>query len=289
MVVEDARPPAPGDVLRQHDERDRRRLVGRPGGVQHVEVGLERAGQGAVRRLDDDERHAGQLPLPAVAKGLGVLGVLGDEDRPDVLGDRPPDVHRLDDRPSDPGDRDDDPFLALRAGEDEIPTDRELPPRRVVLELDEQHRPDDQGNEDHDEVGAVGELHRGDDDEHDGGQDRAKAVDRRPPPPATLPVAGPVADHPDLRQREAHEHPDRVERDQRVGVPAEEHEQRGRDRGEEHDPVAEREPVAAEGELARDVAVDREQRGQPRERVEARVRGEEQDQRRAGLEKVEQR
>ena len=48
-----------------------------------------------------------------------------------------------------------------------------------------------------------------------------------------------------------------------------------------------REPVAAEGELAREEAVLAEDRGQPRERGEGGVGGQEQEQRGEGLEEVE--
>ena len=68
LVVEHPVPPAPGDVLGQDDDRERRLLVRRPGLVEDVEVGDDRRDQRPVRRLDDDERHAGELPLPALAQ-----------------------------------------------------------------------------------------------------------------------------------------------------------------------------------------------------------------------------
>ena len=80
-----------------------------------------------------------------------VLGVVGDEHGPDVVGDRPADVDRLDDRPVDARDRDDDPLLAVRRREHDVVADRELAPRRVVLAVDEQHHPDEERDEDHDE------------------------------------------------------------------------------------------------------------------------------------------
>ena len=61
-----------------------------------------------------------------------------------------------------------------------------------------------------------------------------------------------------------------------------------RDRRQQHDAPRVGEPVAAERELARHVAVLGQDRGQAREGVEARVRGEEQDQRRARGEGDEQ-
>ena len=57
---------------------------------------------------------------------------------------------------------------------------------------------------------------------------------------------------------------------------------------EDDDPVGEREPIAAQRELARHVAVLGQDREQPWEGIEAGVRGQEQQQRRERLEQVEQ-
>ena len=73
-----------------------------------------------------------------------------------------------------------------------------------------------------------------------------------------------------------------------MGGTAEDHDQAGGQGGQDDDPVREREPVAAQGELARHVPVARKDREQPRERVEARVRGEEEQQRGERLEQVEE-
>ena len=67
LVVEDPLPPVAGDVLGDDDERDRRLLVRRPGSVEDVEVGEQRPDERPVRRLDDDERDARHLALPALA------------------------------------------------------------------------------------------------------------------------------------------------------------------------------------------------------------------------------
>ena len=91
-----------------------RLLVRRPGQVEDVEIGRQRPDQGAVRRLDDHQRDAGNLALPLPAELLGRVGVLGDEHRADVRRQRPPEVDGLDDGAVDPVDRDDDPLLAMR-------------------------------------------------------------------------------------------------------------------------------------------------------------------------------
>ena len=114
-------------------------------------------------------------------------------------------------------------------------------------------------------------------------------VDAEAPAPARLPDPQPVPDHPDLAEREAQEHADRVQRDQRVGVAAEGPQDPEGDGREQHDPPRVRQPVAAERELAGHVAVLGQDRGEAREGVEARVRGEEQDQRGARRERVEER
>ena len=116
-------------------------------------------------------------------------------------------------------------------------------------------------------------------------QPKALIASRRRQP--GRPLAPPMADHPGLADREVDEHADGVERDDQVGLAAEQHDQRRGDRGQDDDPVAEREPVAAERELARHVAVDREDREQAREGVEARVGGQDEEQRREPLEQEE--
>jgi hypothetical protein len=145
------------------------------------------------------------------------------------------------------------------------------------LPLDEQHHRDQQWNEDDDQVRAIAELLGHHDDEDDRGQHRADGVDDAPPAPAGLAHLPPMLDHPDLAQREAHEHAHRVQRDQRMGVATERPQQPERDRCQEHYPPRIGEPVAAERELTWHVAVLGQDRGEAREGIEARVRGEEQD------------
>ena len=71
--------------------------------------------------------------------------------------------------------------------------------------------------------------------------------------------------------------PDGVERDQRAGVAAERDDQPGRDEAEHDDAVREHEPVAAVGQLARQVAVTRDDRRNPWEVGEGGVGGQDQD------------
>ena len=167
----------------------------------------------------------------------------------------------------------------MRWADDQVRRDRQLARRAAVLVLDEQHHRDQDRDEDDDEVGAVDELLGHDDDEDDRGQDAAEPVDRGPPAPAGLLDVEPVPDHARLAEREAHEHADRVQRDQRVGVAAERPQEPERHAGQQDDAPRVGEPVAAERELARHVAVLGEDRRQPGEGVEAGVGGQEQDER----------
>ena len=61
--------------------------------------------------------------------------------------DDPPEVHRLHDRAVDPVDGDDDPLLAVGAGDDQVVPDVELDGLGVVLAADEEHDRDEQGDE----------------------------------------------------------------------------------------------------------------------------------------------
>ena len=98
-----------------------------------------------------------------------------------------------------------------------------------------------------------------------------------------------MADHAALRERETDEHADRVEGDEGMRIAVEDHEESERDPGEQHDAPAVGEAVAAEAELARHETILGEDRCQPGEGVETRVRGEEEDEGGARLEQHEQR
>ena len=136
----------------------------------------------------------------------------------------------------------------------------------VVLAPDEQHPGDERRDEQQHEPRAVDELHRGDDDRDDARQHAADGVDRQPPSPALRLGPDPVADHARLRDREVDEHAHRVQRDQGVGRGAAGDHDRAGDGAQQDDPGREREPVAAERELARDEAVLGEHRREARER-----------------------
>ena len=96
----------------------------------------------------------------------------------------------------------------------------------------------------------------------------------------------PVDHHAGLRQGERDEHADHVERQQRLRVAAERDDEDRREDREHQDAVREREPVALVHELARQVAIARHDRRQPREVGVRGVRRQHEDQRRAGLEQV---
>ena len=81
-------------------------------------------------------------------------------------------------------------------------------------------------------------------------------------PPATRPVPVPVDHHAGLREGVGQERAHGEKRDQGVAIAAEDHDQRGRGQRQGHDPVGEYQPVAQAGELPRQEAVLRQQRGQ---------------------------
>ena len=89
-----------------------------------------------------------------------------------------------------PGDRDDDPLLALGRRDDERRVDRELARGAGVLAADEQHHRDEDRDEDHDEVRAGLELLEHHDAQDHGRQHAAEGIDREPPAPAAAPGRG---------------------------------------------------------------------------------------------------
>ena len=84
-------------------------------GVEVVEVRQDRLDEDLHLGLDDVERDVLEPAVPLLALRERVRAVVGHDDRPHVRPDRPPDVHRLDDRPVDARDRDDHAVLATAA------------------------------------------------------------------------------------------------------------------------------------------------------------------------------
>ena len=115
------------------------------------------------------------------------------------------------------------------------------------------------------------------------GRRRSDQVDRDAMTPTRLSGAQPVAHHPGLRERERGEDPDHVEVDQRVDAGVVDPEQRAGDGRQHDDPVREDEPVAEVDELPGEEAVARQQRGEAREPLVGRVRGEHQHRERQNL------
>ena len=148
-----------------------------------------------------------------------------------------------------------------------------------------EHR-DDHRDQQQDDPRAFERLRDRDDDQDDAGHHRAEAVDERAGLPPGLLRLPPVDHHARLRQGERDEDANHVERQQRLRVAAE-HDDEDRREGREHqDAVREGEPVALVHELARQIAVARHDRGEPREVGVRRVRREDEDERRARLEQV---
>ena len=74
-----------------------------------------------------------------------------------------------------------------------------------------------------------------------------------------------MANHPGLAEREREEDAEDVELDQARYLGVERDDQQAGDQGEQDDPVGEHQPVAAVGELMRQVVVAPEQRREHRE------------------------
>src|SRR6185295_15269921 len=112
-------------------------------------------------------------------------------------------------------------------------------------------------DQEEDDPGTERELGDGDLERDDAGRDGTDAVDERLPAP-TLDFgaqSSPVPDHAGLAQREGDEYADGVQGDEGGDAAREEQEQHCRDRGEDHDAAAEREPIAPELERPRQEAV----------------------------------
>jgi len=96
-----------------------------------------------------------------------------------------------------------------------------------------------------------------------------------------------VPHHARLGEREGSEHPEYVEVDERVHVGAEDEDQRGGNRRQNQDAVREHEAVTEVRELPREEAVAGHDRGQSREPLVGRVRGQDQDPEREDLDDPE--
>ena len=158
---------------------------------------------------------------------------------------------------------------------------------RDVVPVDESHDPERSEHRQDRDVGPGEELGRHDDHQDAGGDEEPDGVDRPGPvdppthgrDPLVVQAPGPVSDHAELAEREGDEHAHDVELDEERHLGVERHDQHDcRDR-EDDDPVGERQPVPAGGELSGQILVASEDRGQHREPVERRVGGECQDQR----------
>ena len=271
------------DVLRDVDDDE----VARVAAADRLDVVDDRAGHLAVGAVDRLERHRDLAPGPVPLERLGLVGIDIDGERLERLRARCAGIgERTQRRLVDPGDQDDgvDPRgqeldLGVPLGRGDLLGD----PAVVAgdaLHHDEEHR----HRRDRD-PGAVGELGDEDDDEDDAGHRGADGVDdpaaHHPTTPGRVPLepqqSVPVTDHADLACRERHEDADDVELDEAtdLGVEGEDEDDRGQ--RQDDDAVGEGEPVATILELAREVAVLGQDRGEHREAVERGVGREHED------------
>jgi hypothetical protein len=150
------------------------------------------------RRLDDDQRDARKLPFEPRTDSLACLEVIGDMDRGHVVRHGPGEPDRLDHVPRHVGRRDHHPLVAARWADDGLVADLVLDPTALVLTPDQQHAPDKDRDDDHDEPRAERELRDARRSRRAGGHG-ANPVDGDAPTPAITSVSSPVDDHPGLR------------------------------------------------------------------------------------------
>src|SRR6185295_40974 len=100
-------------------------------------------------------------------------------------------------------------------------------------------------------------LRERNDDEHDASDHGAKSVDGRAGFPSALVRLSPVDHHAGLGEGERYEHADHVERDERMRVAAEYDEQQAGEQAESDDAVGKSETIALIHELARQIAIPR--------------------------------
>ena len=167
----------------------------------------------------------------------------------------------------------------------------------VVVPADAVHQDEEDDDRGHGDPGAVDELRRELDDQHQAGEAAAEALDdaralhlaARLGVGLGLEVTGPVPHHAELAGGERDEHADDVELDQLGGAGLEVPQQQRRERRQQHDAVAVDQPVAAGVQLARQVAVAGQHRGQHREAVVRGVGRQHEDRGRDRLQEVEHR
>ena len=92
---------------------------------------------------------------------------------------------------------------------------------RDVMSVDGTEPQDEQGEQDHDDPGAVHEFRTRDDQGGEPGGHGAHAVDDELFPPVPTSLGHPAPDHAGLREREGQEDADGIQRDERMRVPME--------------------------------------------------------------------
>ena len=132
------------------------------------------------------------------------------------------------------------------------------------------------------------ELHRGEDEDDEGGEDGREAVDGHASAPVLAPAVEVVLDHAGAGHGEAGEHPDGVEGDQAGHLCPGGQDQRQGHHGEHDDPVGEGQAVATSGELFGEVGVLGHEAGQEGEAVEAGVSAGVEDEHGGELDHVEE-
>ena len=157
-----------------------------------------------------------------------------------------------------------------------------------VLPVHPDQRRDQDGEQDDDHPGALGELHHGEHGYHGRGHHAGREVDDLPAAPAWGLVLALVLRHAEAGHRERGEHADRVQRDQAVDVRVLDDDQRHGHDCQQDDRVGEHQPVAALEQPPGQERVAGHVAGQEREAVEAGVGAGVQDQHGGELEQIEE-
>jgi hypothetical protein len=198
-------------------------------------------GQPPVRAVRQFQRHPGPRSRPLLAQPLAPGAVQGEVHRPQR--GRPP-------APGVPERRDGGQVVAVDQDQDRAAgivrrIGRRLADGHVaedlgfvpVFAVQPDEDKDQEREQDHDEPGALGELHHGEQRHDQRGVDSARHVDDQLAPPARLPGPAVVAGHAEAGRGEPGGHPDGVKRDECVdGGPGHQH-QAQRQHGEQHDPL----------------------------------------------------
>ncbi len=217
----------------------------------------ERIHERPVRRFDDDDFRPGHLLLHAIEELLALCAVGRDVHHLNCLAHRLADANGLHDGTRERRCCDDHVLRTAGRRDDDTRSHGQAACLLPVLAADPDHCHNQDWYEDQHDPRALRELGHGKDDGNDARRDGSDGVEHDAPSPAGATGGEPVANHARLGQGEGGEHAHGVERDEQLDAAIEGDHEDDRQRGQDDDAGVESEALAAEGELAREVAVPR--------------------------------